>query len=203
MEAIKDARVLLNLGDSVTTDHISPAGSIARNSPAARYLAGRGYVPSTPEIPTYGTPWTGASFSKGILPGNGFHTKRLQSPNRFHSNIIALYWQIEKIGLKITVFSHFTFGSSLLVLLLIILVHMCCLKWLLLFEIILILVALYLYVCFAGWHLGSSTRTDLDAETTPWWRAEPSPTFDLWISLLGRRDQRRYMFPREIRFGPY
>jgi hypothetical protein len=28
---------LLNLGDSVTTDHISPAGSINRNSPAARY----------------------------------------------------------------------------------------------------------------------------------------------------------------------
>ncbi|XP_071942319.1 cytoplasmic aconitate hydratase-like isoform X2 [Antedon mediterranea] len=42
---IKDAKVLLNLGDSVTTDHISPAGSIARNSPAARYLASRGLVP--------------------------------------------------------------------------------------------------------------------------------------------------------------
>jgi aconitate hydratase len=42
---IQDAFVLLNLGDSVTTDHISPAGSIARNSAAARYLAGRGLVP--------------------------------------------------------------------------------------------------------------------------------------------------------------
>ena len=42
VEGIKDAAVLLNLGDSVTTDHISPAGSIARTSPAARYLAGRG-----------------------------------------------------------------------------------------------------------------------------------------------------------------
>lgn len=41
-ESIKDAAVLLNLGDSVTTDHISPAGSISRTSPAARYLAGRG-----------------------------------------------------------------------------------------------------------------------------------------------------------------
>lgn len=37
----------MNLGDSVTTDHISPAGSIARNSPAARYLTSRGYVYST------------------------------------------------------------------------------------------------------------------------------------------------------------
>lgn len=43
--AIKNARVLLLLGDSVTTDHISPAGSIARNSPAARYLAKRGLTP--------------------------------------------------------------------------------------------------------------------------------------------------------------
>jgi aconitate hydratase len=44
IQAIEEARVLLYLGDSVTTDHISPAGSIARNSPAARYLAARGYV---------------------------------------------------------------------------------------------------------------------------------------------------------------
>merc|ERR1712096_64707 len=42
---IKSAHVLLNLGDSVTTDHISPAGSIPRNSPAARYLASRGLSP--------------------------------------------------------------------------------------------------------------------------------------------------------------
>ena len=41
-EGVKDAYCLLNLGDSVTTDHISPAGSIARNSAAARYLAERG-----------------------------------------------------------------------------------------------------------------------------------------------------------------
>jgi hypothetical protein len=32
------------LGDSVTTDHISPAGSIARSSAAAKYLTNRGYV---------------------------------------------------------------------------------------------------------------------------------------------------------------
>ena len=42
VKAIENAAVLLNLGDSVTTDHISPAGSIARNSSAARYLASRG-----------------------------------------------------------------------------------------------------------------------------------------------------------------
>ena len=37
-EDIRDARVLAVLGDSVTTDHISPAGGIAKNSPAAMYL---------------------------------------------------------------------------------------------------------------------------------------------------------------------
>ncbi|XP_072904669.1 cytoplasmic aconitate hydratase [Hemitrygon akajei] len=44
-KSIIDAYVLLNLGDSVTTDHISPAGNIARNSPAARYLTDRGLTP--------------------------------------------------------------------------------------------------------------------------------------------------------------
>ncbi len=39
---IKSARVLAKLGDSVTTDHISPAGSIKADSPAGRYLADRG-----------------------------------------------------------------------------------------------------------------------------------------------------------------
>ncbi|NYT37512.1 aconitate hydratase [Allopusillimonas soli] len=42
---IKGARVLAKLGDSVTTDHISPAGSIARNSPAAAYLTSHGVAP--------------------------------------------------------------------------------------------------------------------------------------------------------------
>lgn len=52
-ESIVDAYVLLNLGDSVTTDHISPAGNIARNSPAARYLTTRGLTPR--EFNSYGS----------------------------------------------------------------------------------------------------------------------------------------------------
>ncbi|WP_179873733.1 aconitate hydratase AcnA [Microcella indica] len=39
---IADARVLAKLGDSVTTDHISPAGSIKADSPAGRYLTEHG-----------------------------------------------------------------------------------------------------------------------------------------------------------------
>ncbi|XP_054725017.1 cytoplasmic aconitate hydratase-like isoform X2 [Uloborus diversus] len=52
MKDIENARVLLHLGDSVTTDHISPAGSISRNSPAARYLANHGLTPR--EFNSYG-----------------------------------------------------------------------------------------------------------------------------------------------------
>ncbi|HEV7610987.1 MAG TPA: aconitate hydratase AcnA [Steroidobacteraceae bacterium] len=42
---IKSARVLALLGDSVTTDHISPAGNIAKSSPAAKYLMAQGVQP--------------------------------------------------------------------------------------------------------------------------------------------------------------
>jgi aconitate hydratase len=50
---IAGARVLAVLGDSVTTDHISPAGSIGRNSPAARYLMEHGVQPQ--DFNSYGS----------------------------------------------------------------------------------------------------------------------------------------------------
>ena len=50
---IEGARVLALLGDSVTTDHISPAGSIAADSPAARYLEANGVNPA--DFNSYGS----------------------------------------------------------------------------------------------------------------------------------------------------
>src|SRR6185437_15222248 len=50
---ITGARVLALLGDSVTTDHISPAGTISRSSPAGRYLAKHGVAPR--EFNSYGS----------------------------------------------------------------------------------------------------------------------------------------------------
>src|SRR5207302_33321 len=50
---IEDARVLALLGDSVTTDHISPAGSIKRDSPAGRYLIEHGVQPK--DFNSYGS----------------------------------------------------------------------------------------------------------------------------------------------------
>ncbi|MBA0613397.1 hypothetical protein Godav_013838 [Gossypium davidsonii] len=42
VHGVKDAYCLLNFGDSITTDHISPAGSIHKDSPAAKFLLDRG-----------------------------------------------------------------------------------------------------------------------------------------------------------------
>ncbi len=56
LEKSKDiigARVLLKLGDSITTDHISPAGSFKPDSPAGKYLVGRGV--QRPDFNSYGS----------------------------------------------------------------------------------------------------------------------------------------------------
>ena len=53
MEDIAGARVLALLGDSVTTDHISPAGAIKAESPAGEYLVGHGVAPG--DFNSYGS----------------------------------------------------------------------------------------------------------------------------------------------------
>ena len=52
IEDVVGARVLVRVGDSITTDHISPAGSIKADSPAGRYLQERGVPPA--EFNSYG-----------------------------------------------------------------------------------------------------------------------------------------------------
>ena len=53
VEDVKSARVLAVLGDSVTTDHISPAGSIKKDSPAGKYLMQHGVKPA--DFNSYGS----------------------------------------------------------------------------------------------------------------------------------------------------
>src|SRR5207244_10064803 len=50
---IEGARVLVKVGDSITTDHISPAGSIKKDSPAGRWLMEHGVEPA--EFNSYGS----------------------------------------------------------------------------------------------------------------------------------------------------
>jgi aconitate hydratase len=53
LKEIRGARVLGLFGDSITTDHISPAGNIAKDSPAGRYLMEQGVKPR--DFNQYGT----------------------------------------------------------------------------------------------------------------------------------------------------
>ncbi|SFE37085.1 aconitate hydratase AcnA [Alteribacillus iranensis] len=53
IHALNDLRVIGKFGDSVTTDHISPAGSIAKDSPAGKYLMEKGLKPS--QFNSYGS----------------------------------------------------------------------------------------------------------------------------------------------------
>jgi aconitate hydratase len=53
VEDVEDARVLALLGDSVTTDHISPAGAIKKDSPAGRYLVEHDVAPK--DFNSYGS----------------------------------------------------------------------------------------------------------------------------------------------------
>ncbi|MGG3889784.1 aconitate hydratase AcnA [Metabacillus fastidiosus] len=53
VEALQDLRVIAKFGDSVTTDHISPAGAIGKDTPAGRYLQENGVTPR--EFNSYGS----------------------------------------------------------------------------------------------------------------------------------------------------
>ncbi|MFD2616781.1 aconitate hydratase AcnA [Terrilactibacillus laevilacticus] len=53
IQSLKNLRVIGKFGDSVTTDHISPAGAIAKNSPAGQYLLAKGV--STRNFNSYGS----------------------------------------------------------------------------------------------------------------------------------------------------
>ena len=92
MEPIVGARVLAKLADSVTTDHISPAGSIAAESPAARYLEGHevdrrdwnsyGSRRGNHEVMMRGT-FANIRIRNELVPGvEGGHTRYLPSGER-------------------------------------------------------------------------------------------------------------------------
>ncbi len=53
MEDIREARAILVLGDSITTDHISPAGNFKEGTPAGKYLKSRGVEPA--DFNSYGS----------------------------------------------------------------------------------------------------------------------------------------------------
>lgn len=119
---ILNARVLALLGDSITTDHISPAGSIAVNSPAGQYLISKGIPPS--EFNSYGSRrgndrvMTRGTFAnirlKNLLvPGvEGGYTRHFPSSEQMTIYDAAMRYQSEGIPLIILAGKEYGTGSS-------------------------------------------------------------------------------------------
>ncbi len=122
LRAIENARVLALLGDSVTTDHISPAGSIAADGAAGRYLIGRGVKPAefnsfgsrrgNHEVMMRGT-FGNIRLKNLLLPGvEGPFTKYLPDGEQMTIYDAAMKYQSEGTPLVVIAGKEYGTGSS-------------------------------------------------------------------------------------------
>jgi aconitate hydratase len=121
-EDIRGARVLALLGDSVTTDHISPAGSIAPDSPAAKYLREHGVTQAdfnsygsrrgNHEVMMRGT-FANIRLRNQLAPGTeGGWTRHQPSGEQMSIYDAALRYQQEGTPLLVIAGSEYGTGSS-------------------------------------------------------------------------------------------
>lgn len=120
LKDITDARVLAFLGDSVTTDHISPAGSIKRDSPAGRWLQEQGVKPGdfnsygsrrgNHEVMIRGT-FANIRLRNLLVPGvEGGETRHL--PDGKQMSIFDASQQYQKDGVPLLVIAGSEYGSG-------------------------------------------------------------------------------------------
>jgi aconitate hydratase len=120
LKEIKGARVLALLGDSVTTDHISPAGSIEKNGPAARYLTNNdvaqkdfnqyGARRGNHEVMMRGT-FANVRLKNFLAPGTeGGVTVHL--PNKKQMSIYDAAMQYQKEGVPLVVIAGKEYGTG-------------------------------------------------------------------------------------------
>src|SRR5581483_791313 len=119
---ITAARVLALLGDSVTTDHISPAGSIALDSPAGRYLREHGVTQR--EFNSYGSrrgnhevmvrgTFANVRLRNEMLPGvEGGYTLHLPDGEQMSIYDAAMLYGVERVPLVIIAGKEYGSGSS-------------------------------------------------------------------------------------------
>lgn len=119
---IRGARALAVLGDSVTTDHISPAGSIGEESPAGRYLISQGVVKK--EFNSYGSrrgnhevmirgTFANIRLKNHLVPGvEGGVTTHLPSGERLSIFDAALRYEKDKTPLIVIAGKEYGSGSS-------------------------------------------------------------------------------------------
>ncbi len=119
---IQGARVLAMLGDSVTTDHISPAGAIKAESPAGQYLIGHGVEPAdfnsygsrrgNHEIMMRGT-FANIRLRNLLAPGTeGGVTRHQPSQEQMSIYDAAMRYQSEKVPTLILAGKEYGSGSS-------------------------------------------------------------------------------------------
>jgi len=119
---IKDARVLALLGDSVTTDHISPAGAIPEDSPAGRWLIAQGL--GKDDFNTYGSrrgnhevmirgTFGNIRIRNRLVPGvEGGYTRYLPTGERMFIYDAALKYQQDRTPLLVIAGKEYGSGSS-------------------------------------------------------------------------------------------
>lgn len=119
---VKNARILAILGDSVTTDHISPAGSIKADSPAGKYLIAHGIAVNdfnsygarrgNHEVMMRGT-FANIRIRNEMVPGTeGGFTKHFPDGKQLSIYDAAMEYQKEKTPLVIFAGSEYGTGSS-------------------------------------------------------------------------------------------
>ncbi|MGP2731914.1 aconitate hydratase AcnA [Serratia bockelmannii] len=122
VQDITDARILAILADSVTTDHISPAGNIKRDSPAGRYLSEHGVAPQdfnsygsrrgNHEVMMRGT-FANIRIRNEMVPGvEGGYTRHIPSQQQLSIYDAAMQYQQEKVPLAVIAGKEYGSGSS-------------------------------------------------------------------------------------------
>ncbi len=122
VKPLAGARVLALLGDSVTTDHISPAGAIAKDSPAGRYLQEHGVPPH--EFNSYGSrrgndrvmlrgTFANIRIRNQLAPGTeGGWTRHLPSGEQLSIYDAAVKYRQEGVPLIVLAGTEYGTGSS-------------------------------------------------------------------------------------------
>ena len=119
---VRGARVLALLGDSVTTDHISPAGSIKKDSPAGRYLIEHGIQPldfnsygsrrGNHEVMVRGT-FANTRIRNRMVPGvEGGYTMHLPSGEQMSIYDAAMRYAKEGVATVVIAGKEYGSGSS-------------------------------------------------------------------------------------------
>jgi aconitate hydratase len=127
IKPIQGARVLVMVGDSVTTDHISPAGSIKKDSPAGKYLIEHGVTPldfnsygarrGNDRVMTRGT-FANIRLRNQLAPGTeGGVTRYLGKPGEMGEQVMPIYeasqkYQAAGVPLVVLAGKDYGMGSS-------------------------------------------------------------------------------------------